>query len=112
MVPSSPQRSASLLGSDGYPLTFPYVLNKSQIEVNDIDPELPETFTIRCVINGISGPEKRYPEDDNSVIWENEGKQLMWGKYSAGNHLIGISTEQSVTINSFELYIDGEKVVL
>lgn len=94
------------------PLTFPYVLNNSQVDVNDIDPELPETFTIRCVINGVSGPEKRYPEDDNSVIWENEGNQLTWSKHPVGNYLIGISTTQSVTINSFELYIDGDKVVL
>ena len=112
MVPSSPERSASLQDVTGEILTFPYVLNNSKIDVNDIDPELPETFTIRCVINGISGPEKRYPEDDNSVIWENEGNTLTWGKYSGGNYLIGLNTEQSITINSFELYIDGEKVVL
>lgn len=112
MVPSPPGRSASLQDNQGNPLTFPYVLNNSQVDVNDIEPELPETFTIRCVINGVSGPEKRYPEDDNSVIWENEGNQLTWSKYPRGNYLIGISTKQSVTINSFELYIDGDKVAL
>lgn len=112
MVPSSPQRIASLQDNTGEILTFPYVLNNSVIDVNDIDPELPETFTIRCVINGISGPEKRYPEDDNSVIWENEGNTLTWGKYPGGNYLIEFVTEQSITINSFELYIDGEKVLL
>ena len=112
MVPSPPERRASLQDNSGEILTLPYVLNNSEIDVNDIDPELPETFTIRCVINGVSGPEKRYPEDDNSVIWENEGNQLTWGKYPGGNYLIGFNTEQSITINSFELYIDGEKVVL
>ena len=112
MVPSPPQRIASLKDNIGNPLTYPYVLNNSEIDVDDIDPELPETFTVRCVINGISGPEKRYPEDDNSVIWENEGNTLTWGKYPGGNYLIGFSTTGSITINSFELYIDGEKVLL
>lgn len=112
MVPLPPERSASLQDNQGNPLTFPYALNNSQVDVNDIDPELPETFTIRCVINGISGPEKRYPEDDNSVIWENEGNQLTWGKYTGGNYLIGFYTTGSITLNSFELYIDGDKVVL
>lgn len=112
MVPSSPERRARLEDINGEILTFPYVLNNSQINVNDIDPELPETFTIRCVINGVSGPEKRYPEDDNSVIWENEGNTLTWDKYAGGNYLIGFDTKQSITINSFELYINGEKVVL
>ena len=112
MVPSPPERSGNLTDINGNPLTFPYVLDASQINVDDIDPELPETFTIRCVINGVSGPEKRYPEDDGSVIWENEGNQLTWGKYPSGNYLIGFNTDQSVTINSFELYLDGEKVVL
>lgn len=112
MVPLPPERRASLQDNKGEILTFPYVLNNSAIDVNDIDPELPETFTIRCVINGVSGPEKRYPEDDNSVIWENEGNTLTWSKYPGGNYLIGFSTTGSITINSFELYIDGEKVVL
>lgn len=112
MVPSPPERRASLQDNAGEILTLPYVLNDSGIDVNDIDPELPETFTIRCVINGVSGPEKRYPEDDSSVIWENEGNTLTFGKYSGGNYLIGFSTTGSITINSFELYIDGEKVVL
>lgn len=112
MVPSPPQRSASILDENGNPQTYPFTLTNSQIDINDIDPELPETFTIRCVINGISGPEKRYPEDDNSVIWENEGNTLTWSKYPGGNYLIGLSTTGSITINSFELYIDGEKVLL
>ena len=112
MVPLQPSRRGSLNDNIGYPLTLPYVLTNSQIEVNDIDPELPETFTVRCVINGISGPEKRYPEDDDSVIWENEGNTLTWVKYPGGNYLITLSTTGSITINSFELYIDGDKVNL
>ena len=112
MVPSSPERSASLQDLSGEKLTFPYVLTNRSINVNDIDPELPETFTIRCVINGVSGPEKRNPEDVGSVIWENEGNKLIWGRYPGDNHLILFNTTGTITINSFELYIDGEEVAL
>ena len=112
MVPSSPERTASLQDISGEILTFPYVLTNHSINVNDIDPELPETFTIRCVINGVSGPEKRYPEDEDSVIWENEGNKLIGGRYPGNNHLIVLNTTGTITINSFELYIDGDKVAL
>lgn len=112
MAPLPPVRIASLQDNQGNPLTFPYVLNNSQVDVNDIEPELPETFTVRCVVNGISSSEARYPEDDGSVIWENEGKTLTFGKYPGGNYLMSFTATGSITINSFELYIDGEKVVL
>ena len=108
MVPSPPERSARVSG-----LKPPFLFTEGTLfEISDITPYLPDTFSVRCVINGVSGLEKRYPEDDNSVIWENEGNKLTWSKYPGGNYLIGFSTEQSITINSFELYIDGEKVVL
>lgn len=82
------------------------------MHITNIDPELPETFTVRCVINGIPSSVARYPEDNNGVIWENEGNNLTWQKYPGGNNLIVFYTPGSITINSFELYIDGDKVVL
>lgn len=112
MVPSPPERRGVLKDPSGHPLTFPFELDGSRISVDEINPELPETFKIRCVINGVSGPELRYPEDKASAIWENEGNTLKWGKYPYGGYQIGFTSEQTFTINSFKLYIDGIKVIL
>ena len=112
MVPLPPERSAILQSDNGESVIFPYVLTDAEIHINDIYPELPETFTVRCVINGISSSVLRYPEDNESVIWENEGNTLTWQKYPGGNNLIVFYTAGSITINSFELYIDGQKVLL
>ena len=78
------------------------------IELND--PLIPSTFKIRTVINGITGPELTYPEQNNMVAWENDGKTLNFNRSSGTSYNINYTANEAITVNSLEVYIDGVKM--
>lgn len=106
MVPSPPERSARVSG-----LEPPFLFQEGTLfEISDITPVLPDTFTLRCVINGITGPVLRYPEDKGKNIWENGGNTVTFAVPPYDNGLITLLTENSISINTFELYVDDVKM--
>ena len=78
------------------------------IELNE--PLIPSTFKIRTVINGIEGPELTYPEQNNMVAWENDGKTLDFNRSSGTSYNLNFTANETITVNSLEVYIDGTKM--
>lgn len=81
-------------------------------DVTEINPELPEKFSIRVVVNGINGKDAHYPDDNKKAIWENAGKELQLLFFSSTPNRFTLISNSSLTINTFEVYIDGVKMNL
>lgn len=106
MVPLPPERSARVSG-----LKPPFVFTEGTLfEISDNTPELSDTFTLRCVINGITGPVLSYPEDNGKNIWENGGDTITYAVPLSDTNMITLYTVNSISVNSFDLYIDDVKV--
>lgn len=108
VVPSSPERSGTI-DIFSFPLEQ---MTETALNIIKITPLLPESFTIRLVVNGISGPEKRYPEEINDVLWSNGGVnisiELQEGIFSA----FSLYNSAQITYESLVCYIDGVKMNL
>lgn len=108
MAPSPPERSG-IIGVNSFPAECDpdYDLN-----INDVTPLLPESFTIRLVVNGISGPEKRYPEEQNDVMWSNGGVDITCEFYGIPVNSFALYNRAQITYQSLDCYIDGVKMNL
>lgn len=108
MVPSPLERSGSIAGNK-----LPYSLSDGDgFDVNEINPELPEKFSIRVVVNGINGKEANFPDDNQKAIWQNEGKELILSYYMSTPNRFILTSNSSLTIDSLDVYIDGVKMIL
>lgn len=86
--------------------------NEGVFGVEDIDPLLTESFSIRVVVNGIEGKEAHFPEDNEKVIWEDAGKNLTLGMHPTERNFFELYNNTPLTIIQFECYIDGVKMNL
>lgn len=94
-------------------VTLPFVLEGGYsfiIELNQ--PLIPSTFKIRTVINGIQGHELTYPEQNNMVAWENDGKTLQFYRSSGTSSSLNFIANGTITVNSLEVYIDGVPMIV
>ena len=108
MVPSPPQRSGII-----DILSFPLVQTKdTDLNIIKVTPLLPESFTIRLVVNGISGPEKRYPEEEHDVMWSNGGVDITCEFYVSPFNSFALYNSAQITYESLDCYIDGVKMNL
>ena len=106
MVPSPPERSGSIASN-----VLPYsLINDSFFVVEDIDPLLTDSFSIRVVVNGIEGKEAHFPEDNNTVIWEDAGKKLTLVVHTPQRDFFELHNKEPFTISEFECYIDDVKM--
>lgn len=112
MVPLPPEPSIERSGSiTSNPL--PYTVNDSgPFEIYDINPALPKAFSIRIDVNGVRGSELHYPEDNGNTIWQNGGDVIELSINPSDLSFIGFSVLQTLTITSFDCYIDGVKMNL
>ena len=107
MVPSPPERSGTLS------ISIPYNTKLGEaIDVDAVTPALPDTFSIKIVVNGVSGPEKHYPEDNDSTVWEDGNKTIDWSQHPSDRSFIEFSPRAEFAITSFDCYIDGVKMSL
>lgn len=108
MVPSPPERSGSISSN-----VLPHVLGDGEFfTVENIDPLLTESFSIRVVVNGIEGKEAHFPEDNDKVIWEDAGIELTLSLHPTERNFFELYNNTPFTINEFECYIDGVKMNL
>ena len=108
MVPLPPQRSGVFNIN-----SFPYVQDEGwDLDINNITPLLPESFTIRLVVNGISGPEKRYPEEQSDVMWSNGGVDITCEFSRSPVNSFAMYNSAKITYESVDCYIDGVKMNL
>ena len=108
MVPLPPELSGSIVGNE-----LPYsIINGGALDVFDINPPLPEIFSIRVVVNGINGKEANFPDDNQKAIWENEGKELKLSYDVSSPDIFSLISNSAFTINTLDVYIDGEKMTL
>ena len=108
MVPSPPERSGTI---DIF--SFPFEQNAGwDLNIKNVTPLLPESFTIRLVVNGISGPEKRYPEEKSDVMWSNGGVDITCEFYVDPFNAFALYNSALITYESLDCYIDGVKMNL
>ena len=108
MVPSPPERSGSIVGNE-----LPYsITNGGAFDVYDINPPLPEIFSIRVVVNGINGKYALFPDDNQKAIWENEGTELKLTYDVSSPDIFSLISNSAFTINTLDVYIDEEKMNL
>lgn len=88
------------------------MIDGSFFVVEDIDPLLTDSFSIRVVVNGIEGKEAHFPEDNNTVIWEDAGKKLTLEVHTPQRYYFELHNNTPFTISEFECYIDGVKMNL
>lgn len=108
MVPSPPERSGTIQTP-----SFPLVQTaNTDLNIINVTPLLPKSFTIRLVVNGISGPEKRYPEEKNDVMWSNGGVDITCEFYENPFKSFALYNSAQITYESLDCYIDGVKMNL
>lgn len=94
-------------------ISFPIEYSpNTDITITDVTPLLPESFTIRLVVNGISGPEKRYPEEKDDVMWSNGGVDITCEFYDGRFDMFALYNSAQITYESLDCYIDGIKMNL
>lgn len=108
MVPLPPERSG-VLSINSFPVEYNPNID---LNIDYVTPSLPESFTIRLVVNGISGPEKRYPEEKNDVMWSNGGVDITCEFYGSPVNSFALYNKAKITYQSLDCYIDGVKMNL
>lgn len=108
MVPSPPERSGRLNVS-AFPLVQP---SNTDLDITNVTPLLPQSFTIRLVVNGISGPERRYPEQEYELLWSNGGVDISCEYYGSPVNSFGLYNSAQITYESLDCYLDGVKMNL
>lgn len=108
MVPSSPERSGSIETN-----RLPYsIINGGAFDVHEINPQLPENFEIRVVVNGINGKLAHFPYDNEKAIWENGGRELKLSCDVSYLDSFSLISNSAFTINTLDVYIDEVKMTL
>ena len=108
MVPSPPERSGRLNVN-----SFPIVQEPdTDLDIVNVTPLLPNSFTIRLVVNGISGPEIRYPEQEGELLWSNGGVDIRCEYYGSPVDSFGLYNSAQITYESLDCYLDGVKMNL
>ena len=108
MVPSPPERSGTININ-----SFPFEQASDwDLNIVNVTPLLPKSFTIRLVVNGISGPEKRYPEEKSDVMWSNGGVDITCEFYNSPVDSFALYNSAQITYESLDCYIDGVKMKL
>lgn len=108
MVPLPPERSGTIQ-EHSFPLAQSV---NTDLNIKNVTPLLPESFTIRLVVNGISGPEKRYPEEKSDVMWSNGGVDITCEFYNSPVDSFALYNSAQITYESLDCYIDGVKMNL
>ena len=108
VVPLPPQRSGVIDIN-----SFPYEIEANwDLNIKNVTPLLPESFTMRLVVNGISGPEKRYPEEKSDVMWSNGGVDITCEFYESPFNSFALYNSAQITYASLDCYIDGVNINL
>ena len=108
MVPSPPERSG-VIGTPKFPVVYDPLVD---LNIEEVTPLLPESFTIRLVVNGISGPEKHFPEERNDVMWSNGGVDITCEFEGSPVSYFALLNSAKITYQSLDCYIDGVKMNL